>query len=283
MSTVTIKRRRDASGFLDRAGEWLMRDEAGNNLILGLADRLLRGTQVYDQQPYFAIVEQDGAVAGCCLRTPPFKLLVTDMPPSAVEPLVDDVAEVFDELPAVLGPEQAAAPVAERWARLHGKRTEQGMRQRIYQLTRVTAPANPPAGELRVASKAELPLVTEWVNAFSDEVHMPTARSSALAEERIVRQELFLWYDEGEPRSMAAWAGRTPNSVRVAYVFTPPAWRGRGYASACTAASSQRALDAGYAFCLLFTDLANPTSNSIYQALGYAPVGDVVDRLIVDA
>lgn len=282
MTELQIKRKRDASSFLDRAGEFLMRDEARNNLILGIADRLLRGTQVYDEPPYFVTIEAGDEVVGCCLRTPPFKLLITDMPLAAVEPLVTAVASAFATLPAVLGPEEVATAVAERWAATHDKRTEAGMRQRIYQLNTVIAPGDPPPGELRVAVKADLELVTSWVNAFSDEVHMPTARASALAEERIVRQELFLW-DDGEPRAMAAWAGRTPNSVRVAYVFTPPELRGQGYATACTAQTSQRALDAGYHFCLLFTDLANPVSNSIYQRIGYEPVADVVDRLIVDA
>ncbi len=71
--------------------------------------------------------------------------------------------------------------------------------------------------------------------------------------------------------------GRTPNGVRIGAVYTPPKYRGRGYATACVAALSQRMLDTGLAFCFLYTDLSNPTSNNIYQRLGYHPVRDVVD------
>jgi predicted GNAT family acetyltransferase len=74
---------------------------------------------------------------------------------------------------------------------------------------------------------------------------------------------------------MAAHTGPTPNGVRVGAVYTPPELRGRGYASACTAAVTQRLLADGRRFCFLFTDLSNPTSNSIYQKIGYRPVCDV--------
>jgi hypothetical protein len=43
------------------------------------------------------------------------------------------------------------------------------------------------------------------------------------------------------------------------------------------AAVSQSQLDAGRRSLYLFTDLANPTSNHIYQAIGYEPVRDVAD------
>ena len=82
---------------------------------------------------------------------------------------------------------------------------------------------------------------------------------------------MYLWAD-GEPVAMAGTSGQTPNGARVGPVYTPPALRGRGYASACTAALSQLLLDEGRRFCFLYTDLSNPTSNKIYQAIGYRPV-----------
>jgi hypothetical protein len=60
----------------------------------------------------------------------------------------------------------------------------------------------------------------------------------------------------------------------VNFVYTPPEFRGRGYASNLVAHLSQELLDEGRKFCFLFTDLANPVSNSIYQKIGYRPVSD---------
>ena len=68
-----------------------------------------------------------------------------------------------------------------------------------------------------------------------------------------------------------------PHSARIVDVYTPPAYRRRGYATANVAAVSQRALEAGHAYCCLFTDLANPISNSIYQKIGYRPICDFAE------
>jgi hypothetical protein len=86
---------------------------------------------------------------------------------------------------------------------------------------------------------------------------------------------LALWEVDGSPVSMAGYTGPTPHGIRVSYVYTPAEHRRKGYASACVAALSQQLLDRGFDFCFLFTDLHNPTSNHIYQQIGYQPVVDV--------
>ncbi|GAC1375090.1 MAG: hypothetical protein NVSMB32_18100 [Actinomycetota bacterium] len=82
---------------------------------------------------------------------------------------------------------------------------------------------------------------------------------------------MYLW-DNAGPVSMAATGGPTPHGGRVYAVYTPPEHRGRGYASACVAAVSQHMLNRGLRYCFLFTDLANPIANHIYQEIGYRPV-----------
>jgi predicted GNAT family acetyltransferase len=83
--------------------------------------------------------------------------------------------------------------------------------------------------------------------------------------------DLVVWERDGEVVSMAAVVRRTPSSSSVAFVYTPPALRGHGFASAVVADLSQRELDAGQSWCSLFTDAANPTSNHIYTEIGYQP------------
>ena len=63
---------------------------------------------------------------------------------------------------------------------------------------------------------------------------------------------------------------------RVQLVYTPPELRGRGYAGAATTAATRNAQAAGAREVVLYTDLANPTSNAVYQRLGYRPVEDRV-------
>ena len=89
----------------------------------------------------------------------------------------------------------------------------------------------------------------------------------------------MIWEVDNTPVSMAGYAGPTPNGIRIGAVYTPPELRNNGYASAVTAGLSQYLLDSGKDFCFLFTDLLNPTSNKIYQQIGYQPVCDV-DRYL---
>ncbi|MCA1588626.1 MAG: GNAT family N-acetyltransferase [Chloroflexi bacterium] len=93
----------------------------------------------------------------------------------------------------------------------------------------------------------------------------------------------YVWEDEGEVVSLVGTGGETPNGIRIGPVYTPPERRGRGYASSLTAAASQDQLERGRRFVFLFTDLSNPTSNKIYQAIGYRPVCDVDQYLFTDA
>ena len=273
---LMVRRHVDASAFLDHAEAWLLEAEAEHNLLLGIAHAVARGRADYQSPLYFATIERDGEIAGCAYRTPPFKLGLTRMPLDAIPPLVQDVEKCYSELPAVLGPEREAAAFADAWADRHGVRYHEGMRQRIYQLDHVLPPASPPPGGLLVASPEHTDLVTDWIDAFSREAGITDVRGRSIAQSRIAEKVLFLWHVE-EPVSLAGWSARSPNGIRIGPVYTPPRHRGRGYASAVTAGASQRALDQGVRFCFLYTDLANPTSNSIYQRIGYAPVCDVMD------
>jgi hypothetical protein len=116
----------------------------------------------------------------------------------------------------------------------------------------------------------------EWFHSFMEEALGETPGNRSILETRVNRRGTYLW-DDGGPVAMASTTGRSPHGVRITDVFTPRESRGRGYASAAVAHLSQLCLDDGLKFCCLYTDLSNPTSNSIYQRIGYTPVLDVSD------
>lgn len=274
---LKVRRYDGARAFLQRAEPWLLEREAENNLVLGLADSLSRSTQDYESPLYFATVERGGEVRGCAFRTPPYKLGLTRMPVDAAPLVVSDVAEVYESLPAVLGPPDVARRVGDAWAALKGIRAEDGMRQRIHSLERVRSPVREAAGGMRLANEDDLALAASWIRSFARttglrNVHGPEARAGRLVAARF----LALWVDR-EPVSMAAFPARTRNTVRVGYVYTPDRYRRRGYASTLVAQVSRHILDSGFRRCVLYTDLANPTSNRIYREIGYRPVQDVMD------
>jgi len=129
------------------------------------------------------------------------------------------------------------------------------------------------------ASADDRTIVRDWVRAFHEEAigDAPAQDYDAMAD-RLIRglgRTAYLWVDDGRPVSLAGAGGLTPNGIRIGPVYTPPELRGRGYASNVVAALSQHQLDRGRTFVFLFTDLANPTANKIYQDIGYEPVIDI--------
>ena len=296
METVIV-RHSGPRTFLDRAEPWLLRREAENNLALGVAASLAgerpapvstHAAPAPDPPPpapgsptYFATIERGGKVAGCAFRTPPYKLGLTRMPLDAVPLLARSVAEAYGELPAVLGPDSVARAFGEAWGQLQGVRASPGARQRIHTLERVVPPSRMAPGEMRRAGPADIPLVAGWLGAFMRETGLgdpgdPLVRARRLCGVEGGNRLLGLWVD-GEPVSMAGFPAHTRHGVRIGYVYTPEACRRRGYATALVAGLSSHALDLGFSHCVLYTDLANPTSNRIYRSVGYRPLQDVMD------
>lgn len=120
-------------------------------------------------------------------------------------------------------------------------------------------------------------LMAQWIAAFSEEIGEFTDLNSAQkrAEQHIKAQQLYIW-DHDEPVSIAAAARPTKNGITVTKVYTPPKHRNKGYATSCVRSLTQKMLTDRYSFCSLYTDLSNPTSNSIYTKIGYAPIGDAL-------
>lgn len=267
-----------ARAFLERAGPWLLAREAEHNLLLGIAHRLAEGDGL-PADVLLATVERDGKVAGCAFRTPPWKLGLTRMPLDAVARVADLVAAQYDALPAVLGPAEVARAFATEWTGRTGATAEPGMRQRIFQLREVQDPPERPPGGMRTVARDERGLVADWLEAFAQDAHLPLHAEQL--DERLAQGAFHLWDHDG-PKALAAVSARTPNGARIGPVYTPRVWRGRGYATALTADLSRKLLDDGSAFCFLYTDLGNPTSNAIYQKIGYEPVCDVMDFNFTD-
>ena len=113
-----------------------------------------------------------------------------------------------------------------------------------------------------------------WTRAFQIEIDEPADGTELRVDRGLAAGEFWLW-DGAEPMSMAVSRRPVEGVVRVAGVYTPPEKRKRGYAAACVHALSKHMRDAGYR-CVLYTDLANPTSNSIYRRIGYRAISEVL-------
>jgi predicted GNAT family acetyltransferase len=202
------------------------------------------------------------------------------MPTGAHAALVADAADVYSHMPGVIGPPATAHAVAQAWAATQGGTPRLAMSQGIYEIEQVTFPTTMPAGGHRLASRHDGDLLRTWGTAFVADTGIPAHDVHGLADRLVAAGEMHLWEDDGVPCCMAATTGATPNGIRVGYVYTPPAKRGHGYASALVATATQQHLDSGRTRCFLYTDLTNPTSNRIYRRLGYRHVADSVEVVI---
>ena len=267
----------DVDRFLAVAGAFLEAREAEHNLIFGISAYVRDEPNVFGERPpYFAAVLAEERVVAAALRTPPHNLVLSEIDdPAAIDLLVADRLE--DDLPGVLGPVEHARAFAERWAAATGRSCRRHLSERIFRLQTVITPP-PVPGKLRIATPGDRPLVAAWMQAFAEEaLGEDDPDSSEAVTDRWLEgrgRTLYLW-DDGGTVSLCGVGGATPHGTRIGPVYTPPAARRRGYASALVAEASQLQLDAGRRFCFLFTDLANPTSNHVYQAIGYEPVRDV--------
>lgn len=280
MADLVLERLPDASRFESAAISFLGAREAENNLVLGLITSLKGGRTFGPRPPYFAIVRRGDVVVAATMRTPPLNLLLAaGSDPAALPLLVEDALRAMPDTPGLSGRRELATRAVELWKERAGVGARVVMAQRIYQLARVIPP-RPVPGAPRLARETDRAKVVDWFQGFVAEAlpdgDHPASREDAerTATHWLGGRGLWVWED-GDLVAMAGASGRTPTGIRVGAVYTPPDKRRRGYASALVAALSQAQLDAGLRFCFLYTDLANPTSNHIYQAIGYEPVCEV--------
>ena len=277
---MTFIRYTDVGRFADVARPFLEEREVEFNLLLAVLESILAGEQ--SRPPFLAIVRDDaGAVNTIAMRTPPWNLLLG---PSSREGLMliaeNLLADAGVEVPGVHGRVQEAALFAEIWSARSGCAATLDKTLRSFHLGTLRMPYHV-NGEMRTAVSADHDLVAEWSDRFAEDSGMNDPAEARRARTRFMLDSgrFVLWEDAGQPVAMAGWHPSPPRGARIGYVYTPPELRGRGYATGITAALSRQLLDSGCANCFLFTDLANPTSNSIYQKIGYEPVADFHEYL----
>jgi predicted GNAT family acetyltransferase len=268
---VEVERLDDPVAFLDAASPLLLADEARHSLILGIAATLRDHPAFY--ATYGLWLARDGSsVRGAAVRTPPHHLaLARPGEPAALQALAE---AIDDELPGVVGAVPEVDAFAEAWTKKAGQTARTNRAQGIFQLDLVE-PVTGVAGRLRDAGPADRPLLLDWWRAFHEEAIGESPEPESVArgvDHRLDAADAgaVLWDDEG-PVSFAAFGNPTPNGIRIGPVYTPPEVRRHGYASALVAELSTRLL-ADRHFCFLYTDLANPTANKIYERIGYRRV-----------
>jgi hypothetical protein len=285
----------DPGEFLAAAAEYLAADPVVSTVVTTIAHRLLAQQAdgiAQSGRDWWLVVRNASAVAGAGMRTaefapyPPFLL---PMPQEAAVALARALHERGEEVLGLNGARPAVDLCAAELARLCGGRVQVSVHTRLHELGELVWPAPVPGG-LRAATEGDVDLVMEWLGAFMGDADEHAGRPrGASAHEVPDRAELLgrlraggLWFWVNQAGQRVHLTGVSPPSfgvARVGPVYTPPAQRGRGWASNAVAGISRRIQAEGARVCL-FTDQANPTSNKIYAALGYQPIADMANLVI---
>jgi GNAT superfamily N-acetyltransferase len=266
--------------FTGTVGELLRSDPVRHTVPLTLLATLgVSGPSAFGDDPprYGWHTSDGGLVDGAFLQTPPFPVLVAALPAGSAADLITLLGEQGG-LPAAANlSSKDEAALSAGWSEAAGGSASVVQRQRLFRLDRLAPPDPFPPGAARVADGSDRELLIAWHEAFGREARSAgPGHADRAVDDRLSHGGLTLWEVAGEPVAMAGRTRDVAGVGRVAPVYTPPAQRQRGYGGAVTTAVTQAALDAGAAAVVLFTDLANPTSNALYERLGYRPVEDRV-------
>lgn len=266
----------DSEQFCDRVLPYLLGEEVKHSLLLRIC-RLIRKAEPASEPPLMCVVESSGEVVAVAVQTPPFPLVISQVAdPQAVTAIAAYLSQIDANLPGVNAAVPEADAFAKAWQALTGQGYQLEMALRLHKLQAVR-PVGFANGFLRAATSNDRDLLLKWYAAFMAEAMTTKALRSDEAERWFASQmqsgAIYLWQDQ-IPVSLACGFQASDRVVALNLVYTPPKYRNQGYATSCVAALSQHLLQQGYHYCSLFTDLANPISNRIYQSIGYQPVCD---------
>jgi predicted GNAT family acetyltransferase len=272
---MDVRHLADVEQALAEVSEPLRGAGAEGELSFGILRRLTGEPDAYGDEVTILIGMRSGRPAALVTMTGPHPALIVGFADVAEVGFADLVGAMRDTGRRPLGVNGArrwSEPFVEAWRDLAGATPAVYRDMHAFEL-RTVRPPRPPAGRFRPAAAPEIDALAAWFVAFGADIRERITAGDAARRVALLISDgdLVVWEADGRPVSMAAVSRRTPWSSSVGFVYTPPELRGRGYASAVTAALSQRELDAGQGWCSLFTDQANATSNHIYADIGYEP------------
>lgn len=272
----------DIGQFCDLCFPFLIQKEAENNLLFGILNNLKTNLQTYSEkhQPVLISITENGVLKLISLQTPPYNQVISYTEDLTTIPfLVEELSHTTPDIPGILGFKEGAQKFGQLWTKKHHKTLQLDMHERVYQLEEVN-PETLGTHEFQLATIADKQLIHEWTKAFTLE-----ATPSGPLQEEVTRQKhidrainhqrIYVLKDNDTLVTMAQKAGHTPHGQTINAVYTPPKERRKGYETEVVAKLSQNILNDGKKYCFLFTDLANPTSNKIYQNIGYQPIIDI--------
>jgi predicted GNAT family acetyltransferase len=253
---------------LEIARGFLESEPVRHNLVLSL----LHARLSHPEPGRYWIAEDAGRIAGVVFQSPSkLAAVITPMAPAIAAAMADAIACEGTMLPGVSGEAASAASFAGQWTERTRTAAFPIDGTRLYEVDRVL---DLPAidGHLRPAEEADRSLLIDWVGGFQAEIRENAYDPEYLVDRWLGLRLLWLW-DNGRAVSMAGTRESVAGVVRIGGVYTPPEYRRQGAAAACVHALSRSIRGQGCR-CILYTDLGNAGSNSMYRRIGYRAIAE---------
>ena len=272
---MVFRRYSDIESFKTDVLDILLEDEVRNNLPVSIVQN---SSKFYNENWLLATVaDEQGVIVLIAICTLPYNILLykpvktEDADGQLMHFLASQLKQINFKPPGVLAESDLARCFANAYCG-HDK-YDLKMTMMLMQLDKLTDYKTAP-GFSRVLNEDDLSYTPSWEHAFSVDCTQPLHAHAKIYEQiksRLGKNIHFIWED-GKPVAQAVQGRVTPNGAAITYVYTPPEFRGNGYATSVVAEVSKSALDQGKRFCYLFADVANPVSCAVYHKLGYYDV-----------
>jgi len=270
---MVFKRYDDIESFKEDTLDILLEDEVRNNLPLSIVS----ASSKYNHDTWLLATVRDdqGSVALIAVCTKPFNILLYEpsgiLNKESIGFLSYNLKKTGFIPPGVLAESNLARCFADSFCSDDACKLKMSMI--IMKLDKLTDVKKAP-GFCRVLTESDLSYTPSWEHAFCVDCDLPTytyADNYERIKSRIGKDTHYIW-ENGEPVAQAVFGRETPNGAAVNWVYTPPRFRGQGYATAVVAEVSKMLLERGKKFCFLFADGANPASCAVYHKIGYYDV-----------
>ena len=286
---MKVTRHRDVHEFWTQVAPLYEQDPIRHTIALTVLKRVRDGHGFGDAEPIMITIrdQDDDKLTGALFCTPPYPFGLSAMPAEAAEPVARFLVAEGIRLTGAVGEPAVVEAFATALHELTGATSAVSSDQRLYRLAEDEfAPPTGVPGELIMATQDDLDLLIRFRREFAIALGHEADANNAEQAVRVFFESgggQAFWRVDGRAVSMSAANKPQEGMSRIAAVYTPDAERGHGYGSAVTAGVSRWAIDQGASDVVLFTDLANPIANSIYQRIGYRPVMDVVEVTFTEA
>jgi uncharacterized protein len=269
---LEIKRYVNPYEYYELTRDCLYKKEVENNLLIGILEGNKNNKDAGDIL-FYSVTDNFTPVL-LAMRTPPFDMLLysEDANAQAQELLISEILEKNLSIPGILAEENTAMIFKSIWESKSNTSLKLFRKERVHKLEKCNE-IDISDGEMRKAAEQDIDLLTKWNAAFHKDINESISDEQARNMISSMLGQIYIWVDK-EIVSVCSSARETMQSRIINLVYTPPENRGKGYASSLVKTCCSRILDSEKKFCGLFTDLSNPTSNSIYKKIGFEPVMD---------